>query len=533
MAEFYRNISFNPSGGYGQKATVSSKYGEGVYLTVGAVGYSTDGESWAYKFVANEAGYSTYNSVKNSFYQIRLWELTSGAMTEGQGSFLANVVAENGTYPTNGKHTDGYWYVRGSLYNTPPSVPGTISATGDFKPNGTLDVTWSASTDAEGNAISYQSEWRIYKSGVAQAWQGSILSGVRTRSVQIPNDVAITAIEFRVRALDADYSAYRNSQVYPVTSNSAPTININTTDNRTLYENDVITIDGQASDTDNGNIVNVKYSINGGTARAIMVDISDGTKSMPFNRQLTFKGGKLYEGETAISGALYEGTAHQLKVWAEDDKDGKSAEQIRTFYVVPNRAPKLTVNPFAPQSDLINADSVTFSGSTFDSDGNDMVVSYKLNGGLATEVYRGKDGEWSFDVKLKDLKDGENTVGIETVDSYNSKYSETRKINKTANLTPLSKSVQRYKIVSPTGSAQGVLLWIQREESATVSAEISMTNGTEQEAYSAMTLSNTAPVSLDIVEDQFQFQSDTAKENIFVKLNFSGGAVTLVSGVLS
>lgn len=103
-----------------------------------------------------------------------------------------------------------------------------------------------------------------------------------------------------------------------------------------------------------------------------------------------------------------------------------------------------------------------------------------------------------------------------------------------SNRTPLSESVQRYKIVSPTGSAQGVLLWIQKSEGLTVSAEISMTNGVEQEKYVPMTLTNSAPVSLGILEDELTFQADTAKDNINVKLNIEGtGAVTLISGVLS
>ncbi len=92
----------------------------------------------------------------------------------------------------------------------------------------------------------------------------------------------------------------------------------------------------------------------------------------------------------------------------------------------------------------------------------------------------------------------------------------------------------RLPSTNPTGSAQGVLLWIQRSEDLVVSAEISMTNGSEQETYTDMALTNSAPVSLGILEDEFTFQADTAKENINVKLNITGtGAVTLISGVLN
>ncbi|MEK4712227.1 sialidase family protein [Sporosarcina sp. FSL K6-5500] len=316
--------------------------------------------------------------------------------------------------------------------------------------------------------------------------------------------------------------------------NQSPTLTLNTINNQTLYENDTFKIDGSAVDSNVGDIVNVYYRINGGTAQAIATGISTGA-AISFNEQLTFKGGKLYKGVTAITSALAEGPAHRLEVWSEDNKGGKSAVAERTFYVVPNRPPTLTVNPFTQQSDLINNDKITLSGMSSDPDGNDVKVAYKLNSNAAVQIHSGPAGAWSFDLPLSALKDGENTIVIEVTDTYNFKSSKTIKLNKHANLTPLSKSVQRYKITPPSGSAQGVLLWVQRNKDQVVSAEISMTTGSEQEQYVPMTLSNTAP-SRDgaQIEDQFTFLAAADKENINVKFNISGtGPVTLISGVLS
>jgi hypothetical protein len=37
-----------------------------------------------------------------------------------RGSLVqSNIIAPDGTYPANGRHTDGYWYVRGSLVPFP------------------------------------------------------------------------------------------------------------------------------------------------------------------------------------------------------------------------------------------------------------------------------------------------------------------------------------------------------------------------------------------------------------------------------
>ncbi|WP_153732520.1 hypothetical protein [Sporosarcina obsidiansis] len=334
---------------------------------------------------------------------------------------------------------------------------------------------------------------------------------------------------------------YQYNVTFNYETNVAPTISVNTPNNATLYENDTFLVDGSAKDTDAGNVVIVRYQINNGTAVAIETKVSDGTTSIPFSRQFTFKGGKLHYNGSAITEALDEGTAHTLKVWAEDDQGGKSEVIERTFYVVPNRPPKLTINPFETLSDLINADKVTFTGSTSDPDGNDIIVSYKLNGGLATEVYRGKDGDWSFDLLLSALKDGENTIVVETVDSYNFKTSLTRKLNKQANLTPLANSVQRYTIVPPAGSAQGVLMWLERDESQYVKAEISMTNGTEPENFVPMIWNDEdikddpqpGPISPGVVEDFLKFRADSPAEKIAIKLSWTGDKpIFKVSGAL-
>ncbi|WP_342540044.1 hypothetical protein MHI39_20120 [Heyndrickxia sp. FSL K6-6286] len=325
-----------------------------------------------------------------------------------------------------------------------------------------------------------------------------------------------------------------------VTYNFIPTLTLNSpTDNVTLYETNTLNIEGYAADADNGNIVNARYQLNGGTIRALATGISTGSNTIPFNKQLTFRGGKLYDGDTAVTDELAEGVAHQLKVWSEDDQGGKSPEQLRNFYVVPNRPPALTIDPFATKSDLINADKVTISGTASDPDGNTVVVSYKLNKGMSTEVYRGKDGAWTFDLSLKDLIAGENTVAIEVVDSYNSKTSKTLKLNKNRVATPLLTSEVRYKIDPPSGTAKGVLLWVQRDVGLTVTADISMGLKNEQETYEAMTLTNTAPVSSGVVEDEFVFEASAEKDNIMLKLTLSresadvNDAITLISGVLS
>lgn len=349
----------------------------------------------------------------------------------------SDISAENGTYPSDGRHSDGYWYVRGSL------------------------------------------------------------------------------------------------------ANNSPIITLSTTDNRTLYENDTYGIAGSATDSDSGNVVSVKYQINGGSEHAITSGISTGA-SIPFNRSLTFKGGMLYDGSNAVTPALAESTTHSLRVWAEDDKSGKSAVQTRLFTVVANRPASLTIEPFVVTNNLIDSDTMTIKGNVTDPENNTLVVRYKVGSGSYVEVLNGVGGPFTIPIKLTALKAGANTVTIQATDSYGAVSSKTLNIAKSGSVHPLKTSVVRYKINPPNGTAKGVLLWIEREVGdLVVNAEISATMAGEAESFVSMTKSSTAFVTTGIEEDEFTHDAGTPKDNIVIKLTMTrsstatNNGIKLISGVLS
>lgn len=431
----YPSISFDANkgilpSGTPVKITSTSKPPNGYYELNDI--NSDGGYDSAYKVEDN----SSWNQNSDEWTDI-IYSIVYTNKTLAKGTLVqSGIVAEDGTYPTNGKHTDGYWYVRETAVN------------------------------------------------------------------------------------------------------NAPIVTLNTADNTTLYENSTYTIDGQVIDTDNGNIVNVKYHLDGGTIRAIATGISNGSTPITFSKQLTFKSGKLFDGDTAITDALTEGTAHQLKVWAEDDQGGKSAEQIRSFYVVPNRAPSLTINTPQP-SGTINNDKFTISGTCSDIDGNDVVVTYRINSGLSTEIYRGAGADFTFDVTLGELVVGSNAIVVEVSDTYAFKSAKTIKLAKAEVKAPVLSSIARYKVAPPKGSAKGVIAWIQRQPALAVEASISAVLAGEQEQYVAMVKTNTAPVSTNIVEDEFTFEASDAKDDITIKLELKresttvSDAITLITGVLS
>lgn len=105
--DVYSSYSFNDQTGL---FTISgSLVHVGPYEGQGRLGYSKhfDGSNNIIRF--------THSGVMNTKVY---WEVlgASSVSTPLRGSLVqSNMVAEDGTYPANGRHTDGYWYVRGVL----------------------------------------------------------------------------------------------------------------------------------------------------------------------------------------------------------------------------------------------------------------------------------------------------------------------------------------------------------------------------------------------------------------------------------
>ncbi|PID16885.1 hypothetical protein CSV63_03060 [Sporosarcina sp. P34] len=326
-----------------------------------------------------------------------------------------------------------------------------------------------------------------------------------------------------------------------ISSNTEPTITLATSDNRTLYESDTYTISGTSTETDVGDVVMVKYKVNSGTARTIASPVSTGAE-FPFNRSLTFKESKLFDGATAVTGALAEGTQHVLTVWAEDDKGGKSPEVTRTFYVVPNRPPKLTVDPITPKTDMIDSDSFEIKGTVNNPDANGVKVHYKISNSAFNEVYTsdGAGGEFTFRVSLSQLMIGANSLTVRATDHFGAVDTKTITITKAGNVIPLKQAVTRYKMLPPNGTAKGVLLWIEREVGdLVVDARISMTAAGEPEHFVPMTKNKTAFVSEGIEEDEYLLDAGADKSNIILEITekrtstASEKGITKITGVFA
>lgn len=527
--------TFDPTS---NRYSLADPWGVGEEVPEGAIGYwmrPSDGaliQFRATRTSANGLDVRTDDYAKHP-------SKNSKVTTDSQGYLVqSNITAIEGAYPTNGKHTDGFWYVRGSRVSQSIAPPGAFTTPAQnavLSPRQAINLAFGSSSAPSISTYEVQNR---YNEG---AWSdvGAHTNSL-TRQFAVTDNKTLTKAEFRVRAKNTSnvYSDYVYSEIFTVQHNALPTLTLNTADNQTLYENSTLNIGGTAIDADIGNVVSVKFKVNNGISRTIDAKVMDGT-ALSFDRTLTFKQGILYDGATAITGVLVEGIPNTVTVWSEDDQGGKSADVTRAFLVVSNRAPALLVNPIATKSNLINKDVIIIGGSVTDPENDNVTVSYKLNGGASVQVYSGAPGVWTFDLLLKNLQKGDNAVVIDAVDSYDAKATKTLKVSKTHNAVPLKKASAMWKINSATTTTKEVLAWIQREiGDLVIDAEISMTNAGEQENFVPMDLTNTAPVGDTVIEDEFDYLAPVAKENIVLKLNLSRTdtssqkAIKLISGVL-
>lgn len=329
-----------------------------------------------------------------------------------------------------------------------------------------------------------------------------------------------------------------NFKEYIFQLNQDPVITDTTENNKTFYEQDTINLNGSITDSDSGNIMSVKYKINNGTTRAIATAISDGTTPIAYSKTLKYTNGKLLDGDTEIATGLVDGQTYEVTIWAEDDQGGKSTEVVRNFTAVPNRPPVLSIDPINPQTDKINSELLTLNGEVTDPEGNDVVVSLRINENTSKQIYSGVPSTFTTDIKISDLIEGNNTLTITAKDTFDFVTTKTVTIKKTRNATKLNKAIARYKVNPPSGSAKQILAWVQKEiGDLIVDADVSMVLAGENESYNPMA-KTTAPIDDLIEEDEFSHEVATEKDNITLKLKLSKTdvnstkSIKQISGVL-
>ena len=208
-----------------------------------------------------------------------------------KGSYIGDVVAENGAYPDDGVHTDGYWYVNAGLANQTPTISGTDQDLGGK----TSPFNFSYTVDDKDTT---------QELAITEKLNGTVLRTISNALRNTEYQVQITEDRFSSLTLNTENTieisvsdgqgatAFRRLKFRR--TNSAPTISIT---NRELGEQNepfsfTFTVNDLEKDT-----VNLEF-INGGKIIDTMEDVTLGEEITYTFDKVTFA--QLFNGNQEI-----------------------------------------------------------------------------------------------------------------------------------------------------------------------------------------------------------------------------------------
>lgn len=208
--------------------------------------YFNSGNGTDTKRVAKYNGSATYWWLRSphTLSTLNVWDVNS----DGQYNFSS----ANNTYgvrPALVLPTDLLVSDDGTVTtNTAPTTPGTINVPGTIQGGSTIEISWTASTDAENNLEGYIVE-RSTNGGTSwsQVYQGSALKTTNTVAA------GTQTVMYRVKSYDSDglSSSYRTSSQITVINNTAPSAPASITVPNTVYGGQSIVVTwGAATDPD-------------------------------------------------------------------------------------------------------------------------------------------------------------------------------------------------------------------------------------------------------------------------------------------
>lgn len=154
---------------------------------------------------------------------------SDGALTYGDASFGTRGVRPalnlaSSILVSDSPDSDGAYTI---VWNQAPTTPPSITVPDEVRSGKTAEISWAASVDPEGGAITYELERSI---------NGGAWTNIYTGSATSYNDTGVgssaNTVQWRVRAKDINsaYSGYTSSTVKTVVHNVDPTISGSDTD---------------------------------------------------------------------------------------------------------------------------------------------------------------------------------------------------------------------------------------------------------------------------------------------------------------
>lgn len=236
--------------------TVPSSIMGGTTITV-KWGTSTDSDG-------NLEGYKVERSTNGGSSWSQIYQgsgtSTTNSVAMGTSSVMYRVKAYDSEGAESGYKTSSQITV---INNHAPTAPATLSVPTAVKGGGSITITWTASTDEDGNLSGYKLERsvnggaysQIY-SGTALTYKDSITKGWNT-------------VQYRVKAYDPYASSgYTTSTSRTVDNNTAPTITCSNASGSNLgTKNSGFEVSYSVDDVDSADSVTVKEKLDGTVKR--------------------------------------------------------------------------------------------------------------------------------------------------------------------------------------------------------------------------------------------------------------------------
>ncbi|MBO9609544.1 MAG: fibronectin type III domain-containing protein, partial [Paenibacillaceae bacterium] len=175
-AQGYSNYGFSPVTGY----TTSGSWISAPNASAGATYYGIGDAKTLYKYVAVGSAWWNYYDNGWEYDQEQYQKTATVTLVDAQGTLVqSNIVALDGTYPNNGKHSDGYWYIKGSVVNNAPSIevinPTNNQTFSNMPTYNSLHISGSSQDLDVGNTITIKYQ---IDSGTPQTIQTLVSNGM-------------------------------------------------------------------------------------------------------------------------------------------------------------------------------------------------------------------------------------------------------------------------------------------------------------------------------------------------------------------
>lgn len=233
--------------------------------------------------------------------------LSSGDAYNGDNGVRPALNLSSSILVSDSPDSDGAYTI---VWNQAPTTPPSITVPDEVRSGKTAEISWAASVDPEGGAITYELE-RSINSG---AWT-NVYTGSATSYDDTGVGTSANTVQWRVRAKDVNgaYSGYTSSTVKTVVHNVDPTISGTDTDLGTVTSPPSMAYTVNDQDTDDE--LTVVESLDGNEIRTI----EDAVRNQTYTFALT-------EAQFA---ALSNGQ-HTMQVKVTDTL-GNSATRTTTF----------------------------------------------------------------------------------------------------------------------------------------------------------------------------------------------------------